>query len=95
MQHYYVYILKCNDASFYVGHTDDMEKRLVEHQTSAIKTCYTSSRLPVQLVYIEACYSRYDALSYERQIKNWSRIKKEALIKNNYPLLSKLAKKKF
>lgn len=95
MQHYYVYMLKCHDASYYVGHSDDIEKRLYEHQNALIKTCYTATRRPLQLVYVQDCYSRYEALAYERQIKNWSRSKKEALISQNFQLISTLSKKKF
>ncbi len=94
MQNFYVYILKCKDGSYYVGHTDDLEKRLAEHQSGAYMG-YTSLRLPVALVFNELFNSRDDALAVEHQIKKWSRVKKEALINKDFDLLSKYAKKKF
>lgn len=95
MQHYFVYILRCNDSSYYIGHTDAMEKRLSEHHTKANSSCYTASRLPVELVYVEITSSRYEALAFERQIKGWTRKKKEALIHKNFEKLKLYSKKKF
>ena len=94
MEYFYVYILKCNDGSYYTGHTDNIEKRLSEHKRGKVP-CYTSARLPVELVFFQRCSSRYGALSAERRIKTWSRKKKEALIKQNWKELSKHSKKNF
>lgn len=52
MNDFYVYILKCNDSSYYVGHTDNIEKRISEHESNAYE-CYTSNRLSVNLVYVQ------------------------------------------
>jgi len=79
MKDFYVYILKCGDGSYYTGHTDDLDKRLYEHKNPTF-TCYTSSRLPVELVFHQPFPSRYEAVLAERKIKKWSRKKKEALI---------------
>ena len=49
---FYVYILKCSDGSYYTGHTDDIDKRISEHKLGIIK-CYTSTRLPVKVVFIQ------------------------------------------
>jgi predicted GIY-YIG superfamily endonuclease len=70
-----------------------MEKRLVEHELNHYP-CYTSTRLPVELVFIDTCGTRYEALSAERRIKSWSRVKKEAFIKGDYELLREKAKRK-
>jgi predicted GIY-YIG superfamily endonuclease len=94
MNDFYVYILKCNDASYYVGHTDNIEKRIAEHQANEYH-CYTSKRLPVQVVFIQNFATRDEAFNAERQIKKWNRQKKEALIAENFSQLSLLAKKKF
>ena len=91
MQEYFVYILKCCDGSYYVGHTDNLEKRLAEHQNDVF-VCYTSSRLPVSLVFADVFSSRDDAFARERQIKGWSRKKKEALIQGDWEKLKLLAK---
>ena len=80
---YYVYILKCSDNSYYTGMTHDLAKRLAEHSAG---TCggYTSARLPVTLVWSESVQNEHDALLCERQIKGWSRAKKEALIHEGF-----------
>ena len=89
----YLYILRCNDQSYYVGHTDNIEKRIADH---AAGLCgYTSKRLPVKLIYIEQFQTRDEAFIAEHKIKGWSRKKKEALIKGDFSLLKYHAKKKF
>lgn len=65
---FYVYILKCADDSYYTGHTDNLEKRIAEHQTGTIEG-YTSTRLPVKLVFSQEFPTRLEALASERQIK--------------------------
>ena len=81
--------------SYYVGHTDDVDYRISQHMSGAIKTCYTYTRRPVYIVYAAEFSSRYEALAAERQIKGWSRKKKEALINENFERLKKLSKKVF
>jgi putative endonuclease len=92
LKQYWVYILKCSDGSYYTGTTSSLEKRVTEHQ-SGIFTGYTSSRLPVELVFSEPFDDVYYAISAERQIKGWTRTKKEALINRDFDLLKELAKK--
>ena len=94
MKHFYVYILKCNDGSFYTGHTDDMEKRLAEHSAKEIPS-YTSDKLPVDLVYMQEFMNRSEAIDAEHQIKRWSRKKKEALINQSWDELKKNSRKIF
>ncbi len=91
---FYVYILKCNNGAYYVGHTDDLETRIQQHNTGEFEG-YTASRLPVELVFSDSFDSRNAAFYVEQQIKRWSRIKKEALIKGDFKLLSAKAKKIF
>ena len=90
---FWVYILKCNDQSYYTGHTDNLENRIGMHQ-EGIVACYTQSRLPVELVYSQEFSTRYEALQMERRIRGWSHAKKEALINNDWKKLSRLAKSK-
>ena len=88
---FYMYILKCNDGSYYTGHTDDIDKRISEHKSRKFP-CYTNKRLPILVVYIQEFGSRDEAFSAERRAKKWSRKKKEALINRDWELLSKLSK---
>ena len=75
----FVYILRCSDRSYYVGHTKDLRVRLDEHQAGAGAN-YTAIRRPVEMVYAEEHPTARAAELREAQIKRWSRAKKEALI---------------
>jgi predicted GIY-YIG superfamily endonuclease len=87
---FWAYILRCADSSYYTGHTDNLEKRIAEHQAGEVEG-HTSTRLPVTLVFSQEFPSREEALACERQIKGWSRKKKEALMQGNWAELSRLA----
>lgn len=95
MEYFYVYMLKCADNTYYVGHTDDLKKRLAEHKDKIFLHSYTASRLPVELVFNLSCQTREEAFALEHKIKKWSQNKKEALIAGDYQLVSVCAKKKF
>jgi len=75
MKDYFVYILKCSDDSYYTGVTNSLEKRINEHESGLIKG-YTSSRLPVKLVFSERFTDINDAIRFEKQVKGWNRKKK-------------------
>jgi predicted GIY-YIG superfamily endonuclease len=94
MQYFFVYILRCADGSYYVGHTDNLEQRIAEHR-HAVYPCYTSSRLPIEVVFQQEFESRISALEAERKIKNWSRKKKEAFIDGDSESFALYSKKKF
>ena len=88
----YLYILRCADSSYYVGTTrDSLEKRVAEHHAGAYDG-YTAHRLPVTLVFHQYFERTEDAVSAERQIKGWSRNKKEALIRGDWERLQELAR---
>jgi len=93
MKDYFVYILECNDGSYYTGVTSELEKRINEHNSDFYEG-YTSTRLPVKLVYSNRFIEINDAIKAEKQIKGWSRAKKEALIIGDIDLLRKLLKGK-
>ncbi len=88
----YVYILKCKDASYYVGVTNDIQRRLSEHEEGTDPKCYTFRRRPVELVFGELFDDPMRAIAVEKQLKGWSRKKKEALIARNWDKLKELAK---
>jgi len=91
----FVYVLKCADDSYYVGSAtgDDLWKRIAEHETGAYRG-YTFTRRPVRLVWSEHFDRITDAIAAERQIKGWSRAKKEALIGGDWTKLRGLAKRR-
>ena len=88
---FYTYLLLCNDGSYYVGHTDDIDLRMAQHQTGALGG-YTAKRRPVKLVWSDSFQTRDDAFFAERKLKGWSRAKKAALIAGDWPLVSQLAR---
>ena len=90
---FWVYLLKCSDGSYYTGHTENLEKRIGEHQSGAYGG-YTSTRLPVILAFAQDFPSREEALTSERQIKGWSRKKKEAMMRGDWDEVSRLARGK-
>lgn len=94
MKPFWVYILKCSDGSYYTGHTDNLEKRINQHASGEIRSCYTATRLPLELVFTQEFVTREEALASERQIKGWSRKKKEAMMRGDWNEVSKLAKSK-
>jgi putative endonuclease len=89
---FWVYILRCADESYYTGHTDDLEARLAKHASGELGG-YTSTRLPAKLVFAEQFPTREKALTSERQIKGWSRKKKEALMRRDWAEISRLARR--
>jgi len=84
---YTIYILRCNDGTLYTGITNDLNKRLLEHNTSPKGAKYTYSRRPVGLVYQEPSSGRSAALKREIVIKKMSRIQKKILIAQSAPIL--------
>jgi predicted GIY-YIG superfamily endonuclease len=89
---FWIYILKCADNSYYTGQTDNLERRIAQHEGGAIESCYTFSRRPLNLVFSQEFPTREEALASERQIKGWSRKKKEAMIRGDWAEVSRLAK---
>ena len=92
MLSFFVYILKCSDGSYYVGHTDDMDRRLAQHQSGELGG-YTSLRRPVTLVYVAEFPEREQAKEFEHRVKGWSRKKKDALIAGDWSAVSAWAKR--
>ncbi|MGO4523759.1 GIY-YIG nuclease family protein [Microvirga sp. 2MCAF35] len=87
------YILRCADGSYYVGtsRSEDLEARLSQHNQGTFGG-YTAKRRPVVLVYSTHFASIIEAIAYERQVKGWSRAKKEALIRGDFDALPGLSK---
>jgi putative endonuclease len=86
----YTYMLLCADRTLYVGSTTDLERRLTEHRVG-LGSEYTRHRLPVVLVW----YEQYDNVDHaflrEKQIQNWSRAKRLALVRGKVGDLPRLA----
>jgi len=86
----WTYVLKCSDASYYIGSTKDLKRRIHEHEKGFC--WYTSRRRPVEVVYSEIHKSIIFAKKREMQIKGWTKRKKEALIKSDSNSLHEFSK---
>ncbi len=91
MKHYYVYILQCIDGLTYTGITNDLSRRLNEHQKGHITSCFTFTRRPVSLIFHQEFQDVEQAIFFEKKIKKWGRNKKLALAKSDVELLKLLS----
>ncbi len=89
---YYVYILHCSDGFYYSGITNNLNRRLLQHEVGINPFCYTHKRRPVTLKWYEEYFDVLQAISREKQIKGWSGAKKEALFREDFDALKELAK---
>ncbi|MCX6257177.1 MAG: GIY-YIG nuclease family protein [Bacteroidia bacterium] len=87
----YMYILLCSNGQYYTGSTNDLDRRIEEHQKGEGSN-FTKKHLPVVLVYYEEFQRIDDAFYREKQVQGWSRKKKEALIKQEYNKLPDLSR---
>jgi putative endonuclease len=90
---YVVYILECSDGSYYTGSAADLSQRLWQHEQGTVPSSYTYGRRPVRLVWAsEECKNYLQALRWEKQIKGWSRAKKQALIRGEFDQIHEIVK---
>ncbi|MGC4252561.1 MAG: GIY-YIG nuclease family protein [Sphingobium sp.] len=87
---FWTYMLHCIDRSFYVGHTDDLQTRIAQHEAGTLAG-HTQNRRPAKLVWSQQFGTRMEALEAEHRIKGWSRAKKLELIREDWQLISALA----
>ena len=92
MKTYWVYMLLCADGSFYVGITNDIALRIGQHNFGIDRRCYTFTRRPLVLVHCSDFHDVNEAICWEKQLKGWSRAKKEALIEKDWPRIIELAR---
>ena len=88
-----LYILECRDGTLYIGHTDNLDERMNQHDSGVVDS-YTSKRRPVRLIHAQEFESRYEALAMERKLKGWSRAKKLAYIVGDWNAIHALARGK-
>jgi putative endonuclease len=94
VHHYYVYIVQCKDGFYYTGISNSLEKRVDQHNEGKDVFSFTYKRRLVTLKYFEHFTDVTQAIAKEKQLKGWSRAKKEALFNEDYNLLRELAKNK-
>ena len=86
-----VYILKCDDQSYYVGVTSNLNRRIKEHHSRKNPSSYTATRLPIELIFTRNFNRARAAIAFEKQVKGWSRKKKEALAMGDIQSLKTLS----
>ena len=86
-----VYILRCADGAYYTGVTNDVDRRLQEHQSGTNPKAYTYKRRPLKMVFYEWFPTAEQAIDFEKQVKGWRREKKEALIRRDWEALPELS----
>lgn len=86
----YVYILKCSDNSYYKALLIILKREFMNINLAKVLTILMK-KLPVEVVFVSEFPKYYDALIFEKQVKGWSKKKKEALIDGNFDFLPKLA----
>ena len=91
MKHYFVYLLRCADGFTYTGITNDLTRRMDEHQKGRNQGCFTFKRRPVELIFQQEFRDVKQAILFEKKIKKWSRKKKFALANNAILLLKFLS----
>ena len=79
---HYVYVVECNDGTYYTGYTTDVERRITEHNDGT-GARYTRGRRPVELVHVESFDTQSDAMQREYAIKQLRRSAKETLVKDS------------
>lgn len=80
---FYVYLVECSDGSLYTGQTNDIARRLHEHNNTTKAARYTRRRRPVELVHVETYASRGAAMAREDRIKDLTRPAKEVLVNSS------------
>ena len=90
-RNYFVYILQCSDVSYYTGITNDLDTRVWQHNHGINPNSYTYTKRPVILKYFQYFQQVEEAIKWEKQLKGWSRKKKEALFNKNWDEIKKLA----
>ena len=88
---FWVYILLCHDGSLYIGQSVNVRERLRKHRYK-LGSKHTADHPVSKLVFVEPYNSLEDAVARERQLKNWSRAKKEALVTGDFATLKRLAR---
>jgi predicted GIY-YIG superfamily endonuclease len=93
MKIYYVYMLRCFDGTYYVGVTNNIERRFAQHVYGTFPSCYTCNKRPLILVHVSEFHSIDQAINWEKRLKSWSHRKKSALVERDWASVKHLAGK--
>ena len=87
---FWAYMLRCSDETYYTGHTDNLERRIAEHEAGLLPA-YTQTRRPIELAWSETFATREEAIAAELRVKRWSQAKKEALVARDWAAIKRAA----
>ena len=88
---YFVYILRTSSNTLYIGQTNNLKKRIFEHNSDKNRSAkYLRGKTPIKLVYLEKYPTLQEAMKREWQLKKWTKAKKEALVKGDKVVLNEL-----
>lgn len=90
---YHLYILLCNDGTYYIGSTRNVDARVMRHNEGRASN-YTAIRRPLTLAYTEAYPDQSAAMRREQQLKGWSHQKRQALVDGDLERLKQLSKRR-
>jgi putative endonuclease len=88
---FWVYMLHCNGGRIYVGQTDDLERRIYQHEHGIIPG-FSADHRPIKLIWSDAFETRDAAREFESKLKGWSKAKKLALVRGDWAEISRLAR---
>ncbi len=91
MKNYFIYILECSDGLLYTGITNDLTRRIEEHELGRNTNCFTFKRRPIKLIFHQTFNQVEQAIYFEKKIKKWSAAKKRALYEGQINMLKILA----
>ncbi len=94
MKLYYVYAIRCFDGTFYIGITNDVDRRFFEHRYGANRKAYTYGRGPLLLEHVSEFYDVNEAIAFEKKFKAWSHAKKRAFIEADYAAMTRYSRGK-
>jgi len=94
MKRYYVYAIRCFDGTFYIGVTNDVDRRFWEHQHESDPSAYTHNRGPLILEHVSEFDWIHEAIAFEKKLKAWSHRKKRAFIEADYNALRRYSRGK-
>ena len=89
---YFVYMLRCFDGTFYVGVTNDFDRRFYEHENALDEGCYTATRRPLRVEYVGEFKMVTDAIDFEKKLKSWSHKKKRAFAQKQWQTLTEYSR---
>ena len=92
MKTLYVYVLRCFDGTFYIGVTNDVDRRLWEHENGESRRHYTYARRPLRLIHVSEFASPNEAIAFEKRLKGWTHRKKRAFVEGKWGALKRFSR---